>query len=102
MIGYQADLGEGYWGCLYDESRRDRVLARPDSAQVRAVLKPGDWNRYRIEARGGRIRIWLNDVQMVDYTETDATIPQSGRIGLQIHGGGKALVAYRNLRLEAL
>src|SRR4051794_38131860 len=29
MIGYQADLGDGYWGCLYDESRRNKVLMGP-------------------------------------------------------------------------
>ncbi|MCA9060150.1 MAG: DUF1080 domain-containing protein, partial [Planctomycetaceae bacterium] len=32
MIGYQADLGQNYWGCLYDESRRRKVLAQPDAA----------------------------------------------------------------------
>ncbi|RYZ96249.1 MAG: DUF1080 domain-containing protein, partial [Sphingobacteriaceae bacterium] len=25
MTGYQADLGEGFWGCLYDESRRNKI-----------------------------------------------------------------------------
>ena len=29
MIGYQADLGNGWWGCLYDESRRRKILAGP-------------------------------------------------------------------------
>ena len=29
MIGYQADLGEKYYGALYDESRRNKILARP-------------------------------------------------------------------------
>src|SRR5262249_29981471 len=28
--GYQADIGQGYWGALYDESRRNKVLAAPD------------------------------------------------------------------------
>lgn len=28
MIGYQADVGEKYWGCLYDESRRKKVLVQ--------------------------------------------------------------------------
>ena len=32
MSGYQADIGEGYWGCLYDESRRNKVLV-PASAE---------------------------------------------------------------------
>ena len=30
MSGYQADIGEGYWGCLYDESRRNRNLMTAD------------------------------------------------------------------------
>src|SRR6476661_1237429 len=29
VIGYQADIGQGYWGALYDESRRGKVLAGP-------------------------------------------------------------------------
>ena len=29
MSGYQADIGEGYWGALYDESRRNMVLVYP-------------------------------------------------------------------------
>ena len=31
MSGYQADIGEGYWGALYDESRRNMVLVYPRS-----------------------------------------------------------------------
>ena len=27
VSGYQADIGEKYWGCLYDESRRNKTLA---------------------------------------------------------------------------
>ena len=30
VSGYQADIGQGYWGALYDESRRNKVLAAPD------------------------------------------------------------------------
>src|SRR4051812_6201006 len=29
VSGYQADAGQGYWGALYDESRRNKVLAGP-------------------------------------------------------------------------
>ena len=28
VIGYQADIGQGYWGALYDESRRNKVLGQ--------------------------------------------------------------------------
>jgi hypothetical protein len=102
MIGYQADLGEGYWGSLYDESRRNKTLAQPDSVTVKKILRPNDWNDYRIRCNGRKIEIWLNNTLTVDYKEKDETIVQSGRIALQIHGGGKAEVAYRNLRLTRL
>lgn len=102
MIGYQADLGDGYWASLYDESRRRQTLTAPDSATVAKLLKPGEWNDYRIRTEDGRIQLWLNGQQTVDYTEPNDSIPQSGRIGLQIHGGGKAKVFYKDLLLEEL
>ncbi len=102
MTGYQADIGKGYWGSLYDESRRNKLLAIADTAQIRRLLRPNDWNDYQIQTEGRRIRILLNGEQTVDYTEQDLTIPQSGRIALQIHGGGKAEVFYKNITLEAI
>lgn len=102
MIGYQADLGAGFWASLYDESRRDKVLAAADSALIKKTLKPNDWNQYRIRCEGRRIRIYLNGRQTVDYTEPDPAIPQTGLIGLQIHGGGKAEAAYRDIELTEL
>jgi hypothetical protein len=35
MIGYQADMGEGYWGSLYDESRRNKMLVTADKESSR-------------------------------------------------------------------
>lgn len=102
MIGYQADIGEGWYGCLYDESRRNKVLARPEAAAVTRAFKPGEWNDYEIRCEGSRVRLSINGVPMVDYVEEDPAIVPSGRIGLQVHGGGKTRIAYRNLMLEEL
>jgi len=102
MVGYQADLGEGFWAGLYDESRRNKTLVSPDSLLIKKILKPGDWNDYEVRCEGRRIRISLNGQQTVDYTEPDLSIPQKGIIGLQIHGGGKAQVAFKDLVLQAL
>lgn len=102
MIGYQADLGEGYWASLYDESRRDLTIVQPDSALIKKILKPATWNRFKIKSVGRRIRIWLNDVQTVDYSEPDEKIIHTGKIALQVHGGGKALAAYRNIKIIRL
>lgn len=103
MIGYQADLGDPeWWGCLYDESRRNRVLAKADRAAVDRVLKRGDWNEYTIRCEGPRIQLWINGVQTVDFTETDAQIEQTGLIGLQIHGGPPSEAWYKDIQLEEL
>jgi hypothetical protein len=102
MIGYQADLGNGFWGSLYDESRRDKVLAAADQQAMRKALKPGAWNEYVVRAEGRRIRTWLNGVPGVDYTEPDEKVPQVGRIGLQIHGGGPAEVWFKDIAIEEL
>jgi hypothetical protein len=102
MVGYQADLGDGYWASLYDESRRNKTLIKPDSIVLEKVLKRNEWNNYRVRTENGRIRIWLNGASMIDYTEQDKTIPQIGLIALQIHGGGKAQVAYKDIKIEEL
>ncbi|KAA5547678.1 3-keto-disaccharide hydrolase [Adhaeribacter rhizoryzae] len=102
MIGYQADIGKGFWGSLYDESRRNKLLATADSMQIKKLLRPNDWNDYQVHTEGQRIQIFLNGTLTVDYTETDLAIPQSGRIALQIHGGGKAQVYYKDIILEEL
>ena len=102
MVGYQADLGDGFWASLYDESRRNVTIVNPDSMLIKKILKPNQWNRYTIKSVGRRIRIWLNGVQTVDYIEPDEKITHSGRIALQVHGGGKALACYRNITIIRL
>jgi hypothetical protein len=103
MVGYQADLGDpGWWGSLYDESRRNKVLAQSDMTRLNKVLRRGDWNDYEIRAEGRRIRTYINGVPGIDYTEKDEKIPQEGRIGLQIHRGGPAEVWFKDLTIEEL
>jgi hypothetical protein len=103
MVGFQADIGDpDYWGSLYDESRRKKTLVKTDMAKLNPVLKRDDWNHYRILCEGPRIQLWVNGVQTVDYTEADATIPLTGKIGLQIHGGANTEVRYRNVVLKEL
>jgi len=100
MIGYQADIGDPkYWGALYDESRRKKMLAEPDMTKVEPALKRNDWNDYTIICRGPNIKIILNGVTTVDYTEEDKSIPQTGKIGLQIHGGANTTVSFKDISI---
>jgi hypothetical protein len=102
MVGYQADMGEGWWGALYDESRRNKVLIKPDAAAVEKALKKNDWNEYEIRCEGKQIRTAINGVTMIDYTEADDSIEQFGQIGLQVHGGGQTEVFYKDITVEEL
>jgi hypothetical protein len=103
VSGYQADLGKGYDGALYDESRRKKMLAQPTPEVLAKAQKPlGEWNEYRIRAEGKHIQIWLNGVQTVDYTETEPNIDTTGIIAVQIHGGATSIVRYKDLMMEEL
>ena len=103
VIGYQADLGAGYDGALYDESRRKKMLAQPSKEVLEKCQKPlGEWNEYRIRAEGPRIQLWLNGVQTVDYTETEPGTEAKGMIAVQIHGNATSIVQYKDLKIVEL
>jgi hypothetical protein len=102
MSGYQCDMGEGWWGALYDESRRNKVLIKPAEDAVTKALNKNDWNEYEIRCEGKRIRSSINGVAMIDYTEPDGSLPQYGKIGLQVHGGGKTEAWYKDITIEQL
>lgn len=101
VSGYQADIGEKYWGCLYDESRRNKVLVQaPD--ELDKVLRKEDWNSYVIRAKGNEITLAINGLTTVNYTEKDESIAREGIIALQVHSGGPLRVEFRKLRIKEL
>jgi len=102
MKGYQADIGKNYTGNLYDESRRNKALIKPEPGLIDKIEKIGDWNLYEIRCEGLRVVLKLNGTQTIDYTEEDVTLEQEGLIGLQIHGGAKSQVFFRNITIEEL
>lgn len=106
VFGYQVEIdptARGFSGGIYDEARRG-WLAQPTPQQAaEPAFKADDWNHYRVEARGHRIRTWINDVPVADLID-DADA--SGLIGFQVHGvGGRndpLEVRWRNLRIREL
>jgi len=101
VSGYQADIGEKYWGCLYDESRRNKILVQAP-AEIDDVLKKDGWNSYVIRAEGNHIALSVNGRQTVDYREEASDIAASGIIALQVHAGGPLRVEFKNLRIREL
>jgi acetyl esterase/lipase/prenyltransferase beta subunit len=102
MSGYQADLGEGYWGALYDESRRNMTLVYPRSDALKS-LNRSDWNRYVIRAMGDRITLTLNGQDTVrDYEETEANIARTGLVAVQMHAGSPMEIQFKDLMIQPL
>src|SRR5262245_31769497 len=103
VSGYQADMGDpSWWGCLYDESRRNKILAKSEIEKVNKVLKRDDWNEYKIKCEGKRIQLWINGVQTIDYTETEPNIEDYGVIAVQIHSGPPSEAWYKDITIQEL
>jgi Domain of Unknown Function (DUF1080) len=101
VSGYQADIGEKYWGCLYDESRRNKVLVQAPK-ELSKHLKPDGWNEYVIRAVGDHVTLALNGFQTVSFHEEDREIARTGIIALQVHSGPPLRVEFRKLRIREL
>jgi hypothetical protein len=105
VYGYQVEISNNAnAGRIYDEARRAVFLDEPPLNGTNVVFKNGEWNKYRIEARGSSIKTWVNGVQTADLKD-DMTA--SGIIGFQVHGLGKEKfkpyeVRWRNVRIQEL
>jgi putative heme-binding domain-containing protein len=122
LAGFQADMDarDSYTGVLYEGLGRQlmsargeqvewtpegkRVLARfGTDAALRGAIRQGDWNEYRIEARGTRVRHWINGVLMSDVTDGDASrFRRSGALAFQLHRGDPMEVRFKDLEVRRL
>jgi hypothetical protein len=84
--GYQIDMGEGYWGSLWEERRAGMVQLFPQDL-VPKIVHENDWNHYYIIAKGHHIQAWLNGVKTIDMVH-DAGFAD-GNIGFQLDHGDK-------------
>ncbi len=70
-------------------------------------FKDGEWNSYKIIAKGPRIQVWINGEAVEDLTDEKVfgTHPK-GFISLQVHSIGKGQgpfqVAWKNIKLKEL
>ena len=95
MKGYQADMGQGWWGKLYHESGRGLLWNKnpPDGA-----VKPEDWNTYEILAVGHKIQTAVNGNKCVDLEDPQGEL--KGHIAVQVHSGGPTEVRFKDFELE--
>ena len=67
----------------------------PAEADVKDLLKEGEWNKLSITAKGNRYLVSLNGRQVLDYS-SETSVPE-GPIGLQVHPGVEMKIEFRNL-----
>jgi putative heme-binding domain-containing protein len=96
MRGPQADIGQGWWGKLYEEEGRG-LLAKEGGEKF---VKAEEWNDYVVEAKGPTMKIWINGNLATDYT--DEKLARRGVVGLQLHSGGPMEIHFKDVKLEVL
>ena len=101
IIGYQADIGKGYWGDIYDEHRRGK-LAKGDTSKLFKNFKEDGWNDYKIVCKGSNHKLYINGHLTADYEEPNKNIETSGVIALQLHSGGIAKMEYKDIFIKEL
>ncbi len=94
MKGYQADVGPGWWGKLYEEN--GRALLWDKSGEE--FVKPGEWNAYEIVAKGGKIQTFINGRKCVDLDDPSGA--KRGIFAFQLHSGGPTEVRFKDVKLE--
>ena len=78
--------------------------AYPESGQAkqaRQLMKPdGEWNTFRIQAKGSTFTCWINGTKASEYT--DSKFSGAAPLGLQIHPGVEMKCEYRNIKIAEL
>jgi hypothetical protein len=104
-------IGSGeVYGYRMDKSMPPEVRAGV-TPKVRADNPVGEWNTFEITMRGDRLTVVLNGKTVIENAQLPG-VPESGRIGLQHHGGpnpktgemsaASSLIQFRNIRIKEL
>lgn len=94
-------------GYIYGEACGGWMTADAESpAKMHKHFKDGEWNSYRIVAKGPRIQTWINGETIEDLVDEEKFKSHpKGFIGLQVHGVGDRgpyEVAWRNIQITPL
>jgi hypothetical protein len=122
--GYQADFDAqaGYDGSIYDEAgvagnrgtmsnRGEKTVWNADNerkntpltmtnAQLKKVIKIGDWNDVVLEARGNHITYTINGYLMTDLTDNSPKALKKGVLALQLHAGYTMDVQFKDIKIK--
>jgi hypothetical protein len=97
QIGTSRSLKRDMTGSPYIGSKRGYPQ---EASGVKDLLKPGDWNRMKIVAKGSAYSVSLNGSKVVEFVSE--TAKESGPVGLQVHPGVRMKIEFRAVTVESL
>jgi hypothetical protein len=105
--GPQVEITQNVAGYIYGEGLDGGWRTPEERRKPHQIFKKGEWNHYKMWAKGPQIRVWTNGELIEDLTDEKifATHPK-GFIGLQVHGikkgTGPYQVAWKDIKLREL
>ena len=94
-------------GYIYGEATGRGWLTPKDKLVPHKNFKDGEWNHFRIVAKGANIKTWINGELISDLSDEEIykTHPK-GHFGFQVHGIGKNqgpfTAAWKNIKIKEL
>ena len=124
--GYQADFDAkaGYDGSIYDEAsvaggrgtmsgrgekttwdadtKRKSDKLPQDNAELKKLIKVGDWNDVVLVAKGNHVTYTINEHLMTDLTDDSPKALKDGVLALQCHAGFTMDVQFKDIKIKLL
>jgi hypothetical protein len=99
QLGVSSSLKVDMTGSFYTGRYPEEGQAR----EVKKLMKPeGEWNTFRIQAKGNVFTCWIDGVKASEYIDTAARFSGAAPLGLQIHNGVVMKCEYRNIKIAEL
>ena len=101
MKGFQAEIDAGgdSIGGLYETLGRAWVV-QPTPESVKKYYKPRQWNEMTVTAIDGNVTVEVNGVKTAQLEEDPGA--RRGFLGLQLHGGQKMHVLFKDIEIKEL
>lgn len=96
QIGISGSLKRDMTGSPYIPGKGYPV----EATGVKELLNLKDWNKIKVKVVKEVYTVWLNDVQVLNYTSSET--PEKGPIGLQLHPNRDMEIFYKNIKIGKL
>jgi hypothetical protein len=100
QLGVSGGLKVDMTGSFYTGGK-ERYPEAGQAKEAKTLMKPeGEWNTFRIQAKGNTFTCWINGQKASEYT--DEKFAGAAPLGLQIHPGVEMKCEYRNIKIAEL